>query len=243
MIKFFRKIRQRLLTENKFSKYLLYAIGEIALVMIGILLALQVNNWNESKKESKIRKNYYEQILQDLAKDTTQINKELALVDSNIIFYENYKENLPEKETISLVLREFGKFDWTYNIITFNTNTTESLLSTGDIKLMPDKIRNALLDLKNSQHTLNIGLNSNYKTFRSSSRKAFSLGMVNALLDFHPNLKDSINRVEDKILLLNTMNEAFQLKYFTEYNTSRSLKSNLESIEGLAELINEELNK
>ena len=49
MIKFFRHIRQRLLTENKFSKYLLYAIGEIALVMIGILLALQVNNWNQNR--------------------------------------------------------------------------------------------------------------------------------------------------------------------------------------------------
>ena len=48
MIKFFRKIRQRLLTENKFSKYLLYAIGEIILVVIGILIALQINNANEA---------------------------------------------------------------------------------------------------------------------------------------------------------------------------------------------------
>jgi len=53
MIKFFRKIRQRLVSESKFSKYLLYAIGEIILVMIGILLALQVNNWNEKRKASK----------------------------------------------------------------------------------------------------------------------------------------------------------------------------------------------
>ena len=51
MIKFFRKIRQRLLTENKFSKYLLYAIGEIVLVVIGILIALQINNWNEWSKD------------------------------------------------------------------------------------------------------------------------------------------------------------------------------------------------
>ena len=50
MIKFFRKIRQKLLTENKFSKYLLYAIGEIFLVVIGILIALQINNWNERQK-------------------------------------------------------------------------------------------------------------------------------------------------------------------------------------------------
>ncbi len=52
MINFFRKIRQRLLTENKVSKYLLYAIGEIVLVMVGILLALQVNNWNEESKNT-----------------------------------------------------------------------------------------------------------------------------------------------------------------------------------------------
>ncbi|NKI30944.1 DUF6090 family protein [Croceivirga thetidis] len=50
MIKFFRRIRQKLLSENKFSKYLLYAIGEIVLVVIGILIALQINNWNENKK-------------------------------------------------------------------------------------------------------------------------------------------------------------------------------------------------
>jgi len=50
MIKFFRKIRQKMLTENKFSKYLLYAIGEIILVVIGILIALSINNWNENRK-------------------------------------------------------------------------------------------------------------------------------------------------------------------------------------------------
>jgi|TARA_R110002020_G_scaffold396281_1_gene606303 sensor domain CHASE-containing protein len=50
MIKFFRKIRQRMLSESKFSRYLLYAIGEIILVVIGILIALQINTWNEERK-------------------------------------------------------------------------------------------------------------------------------------------------------------------------------------------------
>ena len=49
MIKFFRKIRQKTLTEDKFSKYLMYAIGEIILVVIGILIALSINNWNNNK--------------------------------------------------------------------------------------------------------------------------------------------------------------------------------------------------
>ena len=58
MIKFFRKIRQRLLSENKFSKYLIYAIGEIILVVIGILIALSINNWNENKKDRKLEKEF-----------------------------------------------------------------------------------------------------------------------------------------------------------------------------------------
>jgi uncharacterized protein DUF6090 len=62
MIKFFRKIRQKLLSENKFSKYLLYAVGEIILVVIGILIALSINNWNEWGKDRKQEK----EILVDL---------------------------------------------------------------------------------------------------------------------------------------------------------------------------------
>jgi hypothetical protein len=52
MIKFFRKIRQNLLMENKTGKYFKYAIGEILLVVIGIIIALQLNNWNESRNLS-----------------------------------------------------------------------------------------------------------------------------------------------------------------------------------------------
>ncbi len=66
MIKFFRRIRQKLLQQNRFSKYLLYAIGEIVLVVIGILIALQINNWNERRKaaieEKEILENLYENL-------------------------------------------------------------------------------------------------------------------------------------------------------------------------------------
>jgi hypothetical protein len=56
MIKFFRKIRQQLAYENSISKSFRYAIGEILLVVIGILIALQINNWNEFRKDRKIEK-------------------------------------------------------------------------------------------------------------------------------------------------------------------------------------------
>lgn len=58
MIKFFRKIRGKLITENKISKYLLYAIGEIILVVIGILIALKINNNNLENKTRELEKDY-----------------------------------------------------------------------------------------------------------------------------------------------------------------------------------------
>ena len=73
MIKFFRKIRQQLLTENKFSKYLLYAIGEIVLVVIGILLALQINTWNDNRKKNNQVKSYAQKLILDLKEDIRDV--------------------------------------------------------------------------------------------------------------------------------------------------------------------------
>ena len=79
MIKFFRRIRQQLLSENKFSKYLFYAIGEIILVVIGILIALQINNWNEVKKNQKYQQEILTLINQNLKNDSIALSKELHL--------------------------------------------------------------------------------------------------------------------------------------------------------------------
>jgi len=73
MIKFFRKIRQRLLTENKFSKYLIYAVGEIILVVIGILIALQFNTWQMEKKDRQIEKTLLKNIKRDLESDIHEL--------------------------------------------------------------------------------------------------------------------------------------------------------------------------
>ncbi len=62
MIQFFRQIRQRLITDNKFSKYLLYAVGEILLVVIGILIALQIDNLNDYGKDREQEKELLTQL-------------------------------------------------------------------------------------------------------------------------------------------------------------------------------------
>lgn len=73
MIKFFRHIRQSMIRENRTSKYLLYAIGEIVLVVIGILIALQINNWNEERKNNVFEKEILSQIQQNLVQDRNNL--------------------------------------------------------------------------------------------------------------------------------------------------------------------------
>ena len=69
MIKFFRKIRQKLLSEGKTGKYFKYAIGEIILVVIGILIALSINNWNENRTKKQIFKTHLTNLIEDLKTD------------------------------------------------------------------------------------------------------------------------------------------------------------------------------
>ncbi|MEP0134275.1 MAG: DUF6090 family protein [Eudoraea sp.] len=98
MIKFFRKIRQQLLSENKVPKYLMYAIGEIVLVVIGILIALQINNWNQKENEQSKIKEYTISLIQDLERDIAMANQIIGQneeivdrIDSLNIYIQNRK--------------------------------------------------------------------------------------------------------------------------------------------------------
>jgi len=79
MIKFFSHIRQRMINENRITKYLLYAIGEIFLVVIGILIALQVNSWNQGRKDSELVRIRLSELVQDLELDRSHFKYHLDL--------------------------------------------------------------------------------------------------------------------------------------------------------------------
>ena len=83
MIKFFRKIRQNMLKENKFGRYLLYAIGEIILVVIGILIALSINTKREELLEKQDTKSIFEQIRTDLVNDSIQLGIDIKKIESD----------------------------------------------------------------------------------------------------------------------------------------------------------------
>lgn len=96
MIKYLRKIRQKMLTEHKFRKYFLYAIGEIVLVVIGILIALQVNNWNMSNQIRKVEVKYLKEIAQNLESDMRDIQFNIDFNETRYLASEivlNYLES------------------------------------------------------------------------------------------------------------------------------------------------------
>jgi hypothetical protein len=103
VINFFRRIRQKLLTEKKFSRYLLYAFGEIVLVVIGILIALQINNWNESRKiraqEITQLKNFQEDLSLDIPDITFNLTYHRLFLKSeeDLLHYMLSPNLIPEK--------------------------------------------------------------------------------------------------------------------------------------------------
>lgn len=95
MIKFFRKIRFDLLTKNKTGKYFKYAIGEIILVVIGILLALQINSWNQERQNKKQETQLLNQLLIEYINNLDQLNSKIGIrneVTKSSIKILNYKK-------------------------------------------------------------------------------------------------------------------------------------------------------
>lgn len=151
MIKFFRKIRQKLIQENKMGKYFKYAFGEIILVVIGILIALQVNNWNEQRMAKNQARTYLKNL-------DAEINQNILVFEStgkNIMrladIAHHYHTKLfdPSIKVHDSVITNFIiKIN---SILTFNPSQTvlKDFLASGYLKdIKNDKLKNSILFLE-----------------------------------------------------------------------------------------------
>lgn len=141
MIKFFSKIRNKLISENRISKYLVYAFGEILLVMVGILLALQFSNWNTEKENDKKERwylinlqediYYQQQDLKDLQthyKECIHIGKSI-LLDYQLRYSFSNIDSLDAKLNVLMITDNFP----------YINNTYEELVSSGQLALIENK--------------------------------------------------------------------------------------------------------
>jgi len=146
MIKFFRHIRQRLIIENRVSKYLLYAIGEIVLVVIGILIALQINNWNDQKKELKT--------VTVLAKSLTEdLNKDVEFLQNALVFSKQKINSCDTLLDLLSVPQENWDVEGIYHSLNIagqsnpffpTTGTYQQIVTSGSLKLFDQSIANQL---------------------------------------------------------------------------------------------------
>ncbi|GGG44935.1 hypothetical protein GCM10011414_13140 [Croceivirga lutea] len=145
MIKFFRKIRQRLLAENRFSKYVLYAIGEIILVVIGILIALQINNWNEKQKDIEKEQQILLSLREEFKQNIQELEFDHALNEGSvnaIVTLMNFDHtNAFNTKTIDSLIGQM------YNYATFDPRlgVMNDIISSGNLELIRDaKLKYAL---------------------------------------------------------------------------------------------------
>lgn len=175
MIKLFRNIRQNLLNEGKTSKYFKYAIGEIVLVVIGILIALQINNWNEERIDNNIEFNLLKSCKEGLEKDLADANHNVkrhkrGIEDCNYLIELLESPNPIDIDTFSQKMANVM-------IPTFfihSTSAFEAIKSKGVNIISNEDLRNQIIDVYDSQYTFYLKNEaSNFSDFEFIVREVF----------------------------------------------------------------------
>jgi len=148
MLTFFRRIRKGLIASGATRKYLLYAIGEIALVVIGIMIALQINNWNEFKRARIEEKSYLKRLKIELEKDTTYLTLRLDIAKSEKYAHQEFLNKMYERQN------SVSEFKAIYSMGQYETasllladNTYQEMTSSGKFDLfLDDRIKDMILN-------------------------------------------------------------------------------------------------
>jgi len=141
MARIFNTTRQRLLKENRLTRYLIYAIGEIVLVVIGILIALQLNNWNAERKERALEVKTLSELLTSFQGDLKDLTFNLHTHSKGRISSEQllkaFDQELPYNDSLD---RHFGQF-YSISVLVHSTGAFETLKSRGMDIISNDSLR------------------------------------------------------------------------------------------------------
>ena len=232
MIKFFRRIRQNLLTESsstapagRLSKYLFYAIGEIILVVIGILIALQINTQNENIKKQKLVSIYKSELISDLLLDVSHFEYHLSLaqeenkrIDSIRTILQGANANLDTlnkfiKRGLTFIRKEpyIMVASTEYPII--NNNTFQSLQNSGEFTLLENDLQEELVSF--------YGFTKKY-SFMINEIRANKNELYFTYINSIPYQQSEINVVNNKMTeqIWNNVDwNSVQIRYITLLNT------------------------
>lgn len=225
---------------------MIYAVGEILLVVVGILIALQINNWNHGQREKDIVIKYYKQILVDFAKEKDYLDRMIQFNDSSLLSYEEAQKVYEKTElTIQDIASALLKVNYTSQYLTFNLNTVGTLETTGDIKLLNPIIRDKLISLKRDQENTTTVVSANHAIYLSSFMKAAASGWnrQNSKLQNHEALRKLFESETNQVEMITLVEAAYALKNYTESELKTNLDAMLDNITEIEKLINNELER
>ncbi len=222
MLRFFRQIRQKLMEQNKLRTYIWYASGEIFLVMIGILLALQVNNWNEQRKEAKLTDTYLTALREDLTLDIENFEFQIDDLSFQLSQIDSLEEILSHPSFSNSDFNEMIKSNLdiiqTFENANLNNNTFLTLQNTGRVDLLEEIIQFRLLDLNSLQKIYQVMITDNLQL-----KYNLSEDFIAEVPFYFPEFKIDINpNVENDIWgNVNWVNA--RRKYYTFLNTMKTV--------------------
>ncbi|NNF36616.1 MAG: hypothetical protein HKN68_21115 [Saprospiraceae bacterium] len=156
MFTFLRKVRRSLMETGSVKKYILYAIGEIVLIVVGIMIALQINTWNENKKTASKVNELLIALQEDLIQDTLLINENLPFIVDQYDFNESLRDRVAKVgatlDTLIQIMRHEFNPNWRAQI-TYNTNAYNSLNQTGLIENLPNELKSEVKNFYNKKAT------------------------------------------------------------------------------------------
>lgn len=145
---FFRLIRKKLIEQDQVRKYLLYALGEILLVVIGILIALQVNTWNQNRIDAKRESRYIDGLIRDMEAQLVSIDRQIEIERANLENLNLLLDEFQTTRTLEANETNLVRLHSTWNRMTFTVvdPTYAELLATGNIELIRnDSLRNQII--------------------------------------------------------------------------------------------------
>lgn len=163
MLKIFRKIRKKLLVQNKPVDYLKYSIGEIVLVVIGILIALQVNNWNDERKQNLKKQELIENLITDFEATYTKFDDVAKETDSLIHNMDLFSELLEQKDAVPVDSLKYLARAF-FQMMSFEPNLTfyDQAENNGDLDLLDSKELFIKVDLFKERNTMQAKLMDNF---------------------------------------------------------------------------------
>jgi hypothetical protein len=201
-------------------KYTLYAIGEIALVVIGILIALSINNWNERRLHLMELDQLKNSLWVDLTMDSISISDEIQLLKTDINKLDNFFRRMSKAGIIVDTLNQIARHEYNpviYGAISFNDNTFNSMRATGYFSKLDNPLQKALIELNEMKRKYESSLGGDIRTYvdlAASFSSKYPFKIIG--IDTESELSDKIWNNTDLVGLGVAMNGLLSLKRIIE---------------------------